>query len=205
MHQYLILAAICLAAMVSPGPDFVLITRNALTMSKRRAFATAFGVVCGCVMHAIFCVLGLAIVISQSVVAFSIVKYLGAAYLVYIGIKSFRASEPAKGSTDGVTLSSEETQGSAFLQGFFCNALNPKLAVFLLSLFTQFIEPHAAISEKVVVASVFVVEAAIYWPLLVIILQSGPIRAGFSSMKTLLDRVCGTILIALGARIAFRS
>lgn len=190
-----------MVAMVSPGPDFVLVTKNALMYPRKQALMTALGIVSGCIAHASYCIVGLAVVITQSVLLFSVIKYAGACYLIYIGLKGVlsRSGKTTIIESRAVTPISNT---NAFVQGFLCNLLNPKLAVFLLSLFTQFISVDASMHDKALVAGVFVIESALYWPLLVLLLQQRFIRKAFSEMKGILDRVCGALLIYLGVRVA---
>lgn len=201
-NTFLLLAIVCFVAMVSPGPDFVLVTRNALLFPRAQAFATAVGIICGCLFHATYCILGLAVIIAQSVILFSAIKYLGAIYLIYLGIKSLFASSATSLTAQVDRSFTMPSVREAFFQGFLCNVLNPKLAVFLLSLFTQFIDVEASTADKVRVAGIFVGESAVYWPLLVLLLQSPAIRGLFSSMKIVLDKVCGALLVYLGVRVA---
>lgn len=201
MNDLVLLATICCIAMVSPGPDFILVTRNSLLYPRSQALATALGIVSGCLVHATYCILGLALIITKSVILFSLIKYAGACYLVYLGLKglfSKSQSPETRTTNEAKKLSIRE----AFVQGFLCNLLNPKLAVFLLSIFTQFISVDANILQKSAVAGIFVLEAAIYWPLLVLLLQWKVISKTFSRVQLYLDRVCGAVLIGLGVRVA---
>jgi RhtB (resistance to homoserine/threonine) family protein len=203
MSELFVLAIICFIAMVSPGPDFVLITRNSIIYPRPQAFATAFGIVTGACIHATYCTLGLVVVLTKSIVLFSIVKYAGACYLMYLGLKGL-TSKPKQ---NGLDVHVDKNQSSitvraAFLQGFLCNILNPKLAIFLVSLFTQFISLDATLGEKSAVAGVFVLESFLYWPFLVFILHLRTVRAAFSRLQVYLDRGCGAVLFALGVRVA---
>jgi RhtB (resistance to homoserine/threonine) family protein len=203
MNNLLLLSTICFVAMISPGPDFLLVTKNALNYPKRQALATALGIVAGCLFHASYCILGLALIITKSVLLFSVIKYAGAGYLIYLGIKGLTSKPTAANSVSVQKETSIKSVRESFVEGFFCNVLNPKLAVFLLSLFTQFVSLDASLIEKGSVAGVFVLEAAIYWPLLVILLQSSLIRRLFSDAQLYVDRFCGALLIYLGVRVAF--
>lgn len=187
--------------MVSPGPDFILVTRSALLGSRRNAMFTAAGIVAGCAVHASYCALGLALIITQNLLVFSTIRYLGAAYLIYIGARAL-FSKP--GSTSAAPVAGARSAGGAFVQGFLCNLLNPKLALFLLSLFTQFVSIEASTTEKALVSMVFLAEAVIYWPLLVLLLQSSAIRAVFQDLHRVVDRICGALLLGLGVKIALQ-
>lgn len=200
--QIIVLALICFVSMLSPGPDFILVTRNSLLLPRRQALATALGIITGCFVHATYCVLGLAVIITQSVMLFSVLKYAGGCYLIYLGIKCLfaRPAPDVEAAANGAT---HIGTGQAFRQGLLCNLLNPKLAVFLLSLFTQFISADATWQQKALVAGVFAGEALIYWPLLVVLLQRPEIRAGFGRFRLYIDRVCGALLVGLGLRVVF--
>jgi len=198
--ELLLLATICFLGMLAPGPDFILVARNAITQPRGQALATAFGIVVGCTVHATYCMLGLALVITKSILIYSAIRYLGAAYLVYIGVKALLA----KKSYVEITVKSVPalTVRTAFMQGFLCNVLNPKLAVFLLSLFTQFIMPTAPLAQKAIVTSIFFGEALFYWPLLALALQLSAVRNTLQNVQGSIDKICGVILIALGLRVA---
>jgi len=187
--------------MISPGPDFLLVTKNSLTLPRRQALATAFGIVVGCLVHATYCILGLALVITKSVLLFSLIRYLGACYLIYLGIKCLFSKASRAEIQQGKARRILSTR-AAFLEGFLCNVLNPKLAVFLLSMFTQFISLDATLLQKSLVAGIFVLESAIYWPLLVLMLQSSAIQKFFEQSRVLLDRFCGALLLYLGVKVA---
>lgn len=207
MNNYLVLATVCFIAMISPGPDFVLVTRNSLRYSLKPALATAAGIVAGCMIHASYCILGLALVLTQNLILFSSIRYLGACYLVYLGIKGLCAKSPESILTRALDETAERrvediSAYSAFIQGFLCNLLNPKLAVFLLSLFTQFISPDASLGEKSAVAGIFVIESALYWPALVCLLQTRVIENLFARGSHWIDRTCGALLVGLGVRVA---
>ena len=196
----LLLILICFIGMVSPGPDFLLVTKNSLLYPKRQALATAFGIVTGCLFHATYCILGLALIITQSIILYTTIKYVGACYLIYLGLKGLN-SKQAKKTHQEISSAKNITILSAYFEGVLCNALNPKLAVFLLSLFTQFVSINASLGDKVLVAGVFIAESALYWPLLVLFLQSHNIRKLFTNFQTTLTRVFGGLLVYLGIRV----
>lgn len=201
MNDLLLLSTICFVAMVSPGPDFILVTRNALLYHRSQALATTLGIIAGCMVHATYCMLGLALIITKNILLFSLIKYAGACYLIYLGIKGLTSK--AKATTHEFSVRTETiTIKGAFLQGFLCNLLNPKLAVFLLSLFTQFISINATFTQKASVAGIFVLESMIYWPLVAIIFQRKIIRELFVRSQTFLDRLFGALLVGLGVRVA---
>ncbi len=196
----LLLIMICFIGMISPGPDFLLVTKNAFLYPKRQALATAFGIVTGGLFHATYCILGLALIITQSIVLYTTIKYAGACYLIYLGLKGLKSKQSA---TPHQNFSSMKniTVSRAYIEGVLCNALNPKLAVFLLSLFTQFVSMNASIGDKALVCGVFVAESALYWPLFVLFLQSDNVRKVFTNFQAALTRVFGGLLVYVGIRV----
>src|SRR4051812_8676722 len=124
MQDISLLAVICFIAMVAPGPDFVIVTRNALSYPKAQALATAIGIVAGCCVHATYCTLGLALVITKSILLYSVIKYAGACYLLYLGIKCL-LSRPERTEVEESITRKIISVRSAFLQGLLTNLLNP--------------------------------------------------------------------------------
>lgn len=196
----LLLIMICFIGMISPGPDFLLVSKNAFLYPRRQALATAFGIVTGGLFHATYCILGLALIITQSIVLYTTIKYAGACYLIYLGLKGLKSKQSA---TTHQNFSSMKniTVSRAYIEGVLCNALNPKLAVFLLSLFTQFVSMNASIGDKALVSGIFVAESALYWPLLVLFLQSDNVRKVFTNFQAALGRVFGGLLVYVGIRV----
>ena len=136
----LTVAMIHLLAVMSPGPDFIMTLRNSLLYSRKSGIYSAIGLGLGILVHVTYCLAGIALVISQSVIIFSLLKYLGAAYLLYIGIKSLRAKQSDTTEADLLTEKKDLTKRQAIRSGFITNATNPKATLFFLSLFTLVIQ-----------------------------------------------------------------
>src|SRR5450755_4107549 len=122
---------------ILPGADTALVTRNVLALGRRRAMLTIAGINAGCVIHATASALGLSAILATSATAFNVVKTIGAAYLVWIGIQSIReagqpTAEPGV-AFDQPTGARKPRTGGPFVQGFLTNILNPKVAVFYLT------------------------------------------------------------------------
>jgi threonine/homoserine/homoserine lactone efflux protein len=92
--------------------------------------------------------------------------------------------------------------GKAFVQGYLCNLLNPKATLFFLAMFTQVLQINSSLGEKLWYASIIVGLSFIWWPLLVILIQSGPVRRGLAKAQKLIDKLLGGVLIALGIKVA---
>ncbi|EKT60104.1 LysE family translocator [Providencia sneebia] len=195
------IAIIAILGMISPGPDFFLIIKNAMRYQRSAALMTAFGIIMAVALHMTYCVAGIAVLITTTPWLFDILKYLGAIYLIWIGIKSLM---PHKSHQVDFNNTKHEiiTFKKAFMEGFLCNILNPKATLFFLAVFTQVLDVKSTIGEKLWVAFIIWGLAAIYWPLLVCLIQSAPVRKVLSKIQKYIDKVLGVVLIAFGIRVA---
>ena len=146
---------------LTPGPDVFYMVSHALRDGVRAGTVAAAGITAGCFVHVAAATVGLSALIAASSVAFTALKWLGAAYLIYVGVQMLRARAPAFVAQDAVRNSTTDTTNSVanndhlavtlasnslrkvFLQGFWTNALNPKVALFFLAFLPQFIRPDA--------------------------------------------------------------
>lgn len=194
------IASVHLLALMSPGPDFIMACKNALQYSRRTGIYTSVGFGLGIAVHIAYCLAGLAVIISQSILVFQIIKLLGAAYLIMIGIKSLRS----KGGSIDVTVEKKGQDISAWTaikMGFLTNVLNPKVTLFFLSVFSLMIEPNTA-SWVLAILSVMMVALTIAWFSFVsIVLTQEKVRCIFTRYQQKIDRVFGALLIALGLKV----
>jgi RhtB (resistance to homoserine/threonine) family protein len=191
-----------LLAVVSPGPDFALTLRNSLVYSRKAGVCTALGITVGHIVHVTYCLVGIGAIISLSILLFSILKWVGAAYLIYIGIKSLRAKKQSYKVLD-IRSTKNISPWAAFRVGFLGDVLNPKTTLFFLALFTQIIRPGTSLILQTVYG-VTIVFIALVWYTLVAILISQPIvKNTLQSVSHWLERFTGAVLIALGLRLAF--
>ncbi|OAE47507.1 LysE family translocator [Agrobacterium tumefaciens] len=208
MHQYLIelasLMAIFAFAIVSPGADLAMVMRQAMVHGRRQAIITSFGVGTSLMFHVTYTILGLGLIISQSIYLFNIVKWLGVAYLIYIGIKALRVGKTELPGVEGeaVQAKSSQTGLKAFTLGFAANALNPKPVFFFLSIFSTVVHAHTPVGIKfgygLVMAS-----CLILWFVGVSLFMTTPrMRAAFQCASQWIDRTSGVVFIALGIKLA---
>ncbi|MEQ9844423.1 LysE family transporter [Pectobacterium brasiliense] len=201
LETSLFVATIATLGMLSPGPDFFLVIRNAARYPRSAAMMTAFGVICGVATHMAYCVAGLAVVITTTPWLFNVLKYAGAAYLIWIGIQALFARGGSKMDVSNLTQQSVSLK-KAFLQGYLCNLLNPKATLFFLAMFTQVLNIHSGLGEKLWYAMIIWLLSVVWWPLLVMLFQSEPVRRGLAKVQKLVDKLLGTVLIALGIKVA---
>ncbi len=190
-----------LLAVVSPGPDFIVAIRNSLTYSRQTGIWTAVGFAAGIAVHIFYCVIGLAFVISQSILLFTVLKLFGAAYLIYIGIKSLLAKS-ADLAVSAATARQDISPLAAIKIGFLTNVLNPKATLFFLSLFTLVISPDTSATILLTISAIMILNTAIWFSLVAVFFTQSKIRVWFNAFQTTFNRMFGSLLIGLGIKIA---
>lgn len=206
MQEFLIVAGVHLLAVMSPGPDFVMMLRNSLIYSRKSALFSAIGLGLGILVHVTYSLLGIAIIISQSLLLFNIIKYIGAAYLIYIGIQSLRSKKAHQDIV--ITKNHKEndiTPLHAVKLGFLTNALNPKATLFFLALFTQVISPSTPLIIKVAYGIEMSLVTALWFSVVAVFMTQPIVRKRFVGVKHYIERFFGVILIGLGIKVALSS
>ncbi len=205
IHELLTVAVIHFLAVMSPGPDFALTCRNSIVYSRRTGIYTSIGLALGILVHVTYCLLGIGLLISKSIYLFSLIKYLGAAYLIYIGVKALRSKG---GALTTVTASSSQiplTTIAAIKSGFLTNTLNPKATMFFLALFTQVISQHTPLGIKVLYGAEMSVATFLWFSFVAYGLTLENMRKIFERYALYVDRCFGALLVALGLKVAFAS
>lgn len=201
IHHYWIFIATAVVLVITPGQDTFFILGRSLAGGRAAGIAAALGITAGSVIHTILAALGLSALLATSPYAFMAVKFAGAAYLIYIGVRAF-LSRSAKLPGDDAR---DAGRWDAFRQGIISNLLNPKVALFFLALMPQFIDAASAhkVAAFLALGSSFVTLGVIWCVILAI--AAAQLRGWFlrrPSMATVLNRVAGAMFIALGVRLA---
>lgn len=195
LTEWLSLLSICLLGAMSPGPSLAVVMGNTLGGGKGAGLVAALAHGAGVALYGLLTVAGLAVVITGSPVLFKAIQVLGALYILYLGINSLRSS----GSSSLAASSSRA--GSAARDGFLVAFLNPKLAVFMLALFSQFLRPEAGIEERtVMVATVGVTDASWYAAVVLLISRPAFLERLRNSAATI-DRLFGIVLIVVALSV----
>ena len=189
---------------VTPGPDTAYIVGRSAQFGWRGGAAAALGISTGCLVHVLACAIGLSALLAASTTAFTLVKWAGAAYLCFIGIRMLlpRTSEPANASPQQDSVAS---LSKVFWQGALTNVLNPKVALFFLAFLPQFVDagaPHKALAF-LVLGLVFICNGTL-WCLGVAAFAARTARHVRQSGRAMrwINRALGGMFIYLGARIA---
>lgn len=199
--EWMTVFALGLVAVVSPGPDFALTLRNSLVYSRQTGIYTAMGVTVGHIVHATYCSIGIGAIIARSIVLFNLLKWLGAAYLIYIGFKSLKAKKQSR-EVANLQITRKIDRWVAFRMGLLGDVLNPKATLFFLALFTQIIHPATPIATQVVYGLTIVSIALIWYNLVAITISHQTIRNTLQAVLHWIERLTGAILILLGLRLA---
>jgi threonine/homoserine/homoserine lactone efflux protein len=188
---------------ITPGPDTLYILGRSTSQGWPAGAVAAFGIGAGALVHICAAVLGLSAILAASATAFSVVKYLGAAYLLYVGITLIHSSGPvaATASANGQALSLR----SIFLQGFLTNVLNPKVALFFLAFLPQFVSADAPTKSLsfFFLGAIFDVNGTI-WNL-ALAWSAARISGSFApgvAFKKWFNRCVGGVFIGVGLRLA---
>lgn len=201
--EFLTVALIHLLAVASPGPDFAIVVRESVAHGRRAGTWTALGVGTGIFVHVGYSLLGIGLIVSQSIVLFNALKWLAAAYLFYIGIKALRARPAAPGALEALGAAGERSPRSAFMTGFITNGLNPKATLFFLSLFTVVINPHTPLPVQAGYGLYLAAATALWFCLVAMLFSQARVRAGFARLGHWFDRLMGAVLVGLGVKLAF--
>lgn len=200
IDQILVVVGITVLVMVSPGPDMVIVMRNTLIGGRAAGLSTSSGVLTGNLVHITYCAVGIGWLISQSILAFTILRYAGAAYLLYLGFMSLRSAGQALDLRAAPTAVSGRTW---FAQGFVNNILNPKGTLFYLGVFTMVITPETSAGATLLLVAIMMAVSAAFWVFFVYTLDFHPVRKALEHSQRALNRVFGGLLIFLGVRVAF--
>lgn len=200
LHQILTIVGITALVMLSPGPDMVIVIRNVHIGGRAAGLRTSLGMVAGSLVHIAYCVVGIGWLISQSILAFNLLKYAGAAYLIYLGVSSLRADAV---SLEASVEQTDESSRTWFFQGFTTNVLNPKATLFYLGVFTTVITPDTSMLATVVLIAVMVTVSVLFWLLFVQTLGTSFVWRVLNRGQKTVNRVFGALLVALGIRVAF--
>lgn len=200
--EFMTVALVHLLAVASPGPDFAVVVRESVAQGRRAGSWTALGVGCGIFVHVAYSLLGIGLIVSQSIVLFNLFKWLAAAYLVYLGWRALRARPMSLEAIDGANAAVARSAWRAFVIGFVTNGLNPKATLFFLSLFTVVISPDTPLLVQAGYGLYLAGATALWFLLVAWLFSRGRVRAGFARLGHWFDRLTGAVLIGLGARLA---
>ncbi|SJL83418.1 LysE family translocator [Vibrio palustris] len=188
--------AIHLMASISPGPDFVVVSQKTLFQGRKAGILCGSGVCIGLLFHMSYSLSGLATILAHSTLFSQGIGILGGSYLIYLGYKSIKNSFSKKNIVNDTIYTNSKS--SAFLSGLIVNILNPKAAIYFISLFSIIIKPSMNIEQLIlIVISIMAVQMA--WYLTFIYLVTVPMfKEKFDNNVYLIDRILGSLMSIMG-------
>ena len=204
---------------ITPGADMALVMRHALAGGTRPAFFASLGIAVGCLIWGAASALGVSVIFARSAFAFALLKYVGGAYLLYLGVRALRdAARPGgpkgpplrpindEAGREGLPLPPRRPPRSSyacFLQGLFTNLLNPKVAVFYVTFLPQFVAPdRPVLSQSVFLAAMHVVMGLAWLTIYARFIDRMAAILLTDRVKRRIEAVTGAVLMALGIRLA---
>ncbi|MEK2603287.1 LysE family translocator [Burkholderia arboris] len=191
---------------ITPGPDTAYIVGRSVAQGRGAGLMSAFGISAGCCVHALACAFGLTALLAASATAFTVIKLVGAAYLIYLGVRMIIAKQAgAPSGAEAAQAAPAKPLRQLFMQGFWTNVLNPKVVLFFVSFFPQFVSadsPHKAWAF-LTLGAVFVAMSTVWTSLVAWVAGSVTERfSGKPGVRKWLDRTVGSAFVGLGLRLA---
>lgn len=212
MHDYAFefskVALAHILAVMSPGPDFAIVLRQSLRHGRRTATWTSLGVGAAITLHVAYSLLGLGVLLQRSPLAFSVLKYAGAAYLLWIGVQALGSAQRASLIDDAALVAAPTTTPTAraaWLTGFLTNALNPKATLFFVALFVTVIDPATPIFIKAGYGGWMVAATTGWFCFVSAVFTRKSVRAAFMRRGHWVDRGLGAVFIVLAVSLMLAS
>lgn len=199
--EFATVAVVHLLAVASPGPDFAIMLRQALSQSRRNALLCATGIGLGILVHVTYSLLGIGLLIQQSLTLFTILKVVGALYLTWIAIQCLRSK------AGGIHVETRDVTAqsglAAFRLGFLTNALNPKATLFFVSVFSVVISPGTPVWVQAGYGAYMAVVTGLWFAGVALFFTLPGVRRAFNRFGYWLDRLMGGVLLLLAGQLLF--
>ncbi len=203
IHDLALFVTACVLLAITPGPDSTLVFAQTLRHGRRGGMVASFGIISGCLVHVMAASVGLSAILAASAHAFNVVKWLGAAYLAFIGLRAILTAGRVGGGTPPEPQALRTS--SLFWTGFLTNVLNPKVAVFFLAFLPQFVSAGAAHAPLgfAALGLVFILIGFVWLLALAFVAaRSAAALGGRRRLRAWLERALGAAFIALAAKLA---
>lgn len=198
MNEIITVGLVTILAVLSPGADFALVSRNSYLYGRSLGLCTAYGIACGVWVHVAYSLIGLRFLQHHIPGFIQIIQYMGATYLIYIGYKIFTQAPVIFKESH-----SDLTRWQAFKHGFFTNSLNPKTTLFVMSIYAQLINSQNG-TLTLLCYGLFMSASHLAWFFLIAIFCATPmIRNKILSSQMMINRLIGTVLGGLGFSLFF--
>jgi len=200
MVEIISVLTITILAVISPGADFAMITRNSYLYGRKAGLLAAIGISLGVLVHVAYTILGVSFIFSHSEYLFSILKVVGAIYLIYIGFKTFTTTPNVN---IDMTAKKEVTLLNSLGNGFLTNAFNPKTMLFVISTYTQIVDEKTSTLMKITYGGFMSLSHWVWFSLVAIFFSNEVLRSVMLKKQVMLNRTIGCVLMGLGGSLAF--
>lgn len=203
LNDFLLFLSASILLNIAPGPDMVYIVSRSIAQGRKAGFFSSFGVCTGALVHVIASALGLSAILATSAMAFTIVKWIGAIYLIYLGLQALLSKNSSMFlNTEGIK---KQNEWAIFRQGMLIDILNPKVAIFFLAFLPQFIDPSSQYRTfQIFMLGFLVILIALIWEFILVYFATKitiTLRRN-AWISNGLNKTMGLIFIALGLRLA---
>ena len=199
---WLSLLMICMLGAMSPGPSLAVVAKHSLAGGRLHGVVTSWAHAAGVGVYALVTLLGLAVVLKQSPTLFNVITYAGAAYLAYLGVNALRS----KGGVGAKLAAGQSTSlVEAARDGAMISLLNPKLALFFLALFSQFVAVGTEFSSRAIIVATPLLVDGLWYTLIAFVLSNPKVLEKLRTKAQLIDRLSGVVLILLAMRVIIQA
>ena len=202
MKELLAVATITILAVISPGADFAMVTRNSLLHGRRAGLLASLGIATGVQLHVLYSMLGVALLIQQSPQWFGVIKLAGAVYLIYVGYQTLRSRPGTDAPSDGARSLSPL---AAWRTGFFTNALNPKTTLFVVSVYAQVVQLDTSLAVQIGYGLFMSLAHGVWFSVVAVLFSEPRLRNRMLQRQVVLNRCMGGVLMTLGLLLALAS
>ena len=201
IEQFISIILIHLFAVISPGPDFAIVTHRSIKYGRKSGFITSVGIGFGIIIHVIYCILGIGYIISQNSFLFNFLKILGAIYICFLGINSFKYSTANLSEMSESKIS--QFFDNSFIIGLVTNIFNPKATLFFISLFALVIEHNTSVTTQLLYGAWMSLVTSFWFCLVSYLISSYYLKIFINKYSILINQVMGVILIIISFKLIF--
>ncbi|MGF1739065.1 LysE family translocator [Photobacterium satsumensis] len=199
---WLSLLMVCMLGAMSPGPSLAVVAKHSLAGGRLHGVVTSWAHAAGVGIYALVTLLGLAVVLKQSPTLFSVITYAGAGYLAYLGVNALRS----KGGVAAKLAAGQSTSlVEAARDGAMISLLNPKLALFFLALFSQFVAVGTELSSRAIIVATPLLVDGLWYTLIAFVLSNPRVLEKLRTKAQMIDRLSGVVLILLAMRVVIQA
>ena len=201
IEQFISIILIHLFAVISPGPDFAIVTHRSIKYGRKSGFITSIGIGFGIIIHVIYCILGIGYIISQNSFLFNFLKMLGAIYICFLGINSFKYSTANLSEMSESKIS--QFFDNSFIIGLVTNIFNPKATLFFISLFALIVEYNTPFAIQLFYGFWMSLVTSFWFCLVSYLISSYYLKIFINKYSILINQVMGVILIIISFKLIF--